>query len=869
MLPSLAHYLPYWASRTFPTNSGPFSVLILVDGTMVAGFRASGVDISSTDVAALNTTSATVGRALNLLPKDAFIQSEWRTGSNYDDVCKDLESRGMSGNPLLSELRRARAEWLRNDVGLIRGRLTYYVGQKAALGLLGSHAGKAPIWTRAIEAMTGKHRKDPYTINKEDLTKAGDELAELAGRFATEMRSTGQKLTSMTEEDLIGEVFSALNPYSARRYPAPHIVDSPEDLAASETRGPWAIFRPLTLREQLPLGDLTWEKEHFTIDDPPMLHRMMSLQKLPPATTPAFLSSLQFSSATPFRLVSTLVATDRQEIEEKLTKQRNQLQVHRAGIVEDINAEAAFRATTGTLRGLIERGERIFVSSLSVVVTGVDEDELELSTRLVKTAFTNLSAVGTTETQRQLYSFLGALPGNGFTAPRVYTLPTSNAAHLVPFFTPSLGDEEAQIVWHTKHESLRKVSFIGSRRTSKNAAVLGSTGKGKTFMINHIVQNCALADGGPVVILDVQGGTDLENGNRILCEVLGGRYIALNGAKDLSFNPFKPHSELITTENGVRGIDPNERAYLKRLVSLMAYPDLEKNPNKPLILNVADTCIMEAYDRTRASGQPPLLEDVVAVMGTYQTDDSEMLPIAAQMRRLLDRGWLRDDRREALLNRPTTFQPDTKLLVFDFHGIEKDQELATILFFSVANSIWSMLSKYPRGVAKFVVFDETWKLLTNQTASDLLKELYKTGRKWGAATWAITQSIDDFVNSPVASAIIDNSPNVLLLPHKAGAAAKTAACLKLPPAVAAMLEGIKTEKGRYSEILVLEDEAAAVLQYRATPFEVWLNTTDGKDIQMRKQLMADRQMSLMEAIRYLAEHYPKGADGGEKERAAS
>ncbi len=852
-------------------------MLVLVDGTMVAGFRASGVDIAATDTAGLNGAAANVARAINLLPKDAFIQSEWRTGYSYDDVCDEMESRGMGGDAVLAEMRRVRAKALRRDVGLVRGKLTYYVGQKAALGPLGSHAGQGPIWTRAIEALTGTSRKDPYTITKDDLTRAGVHLAEVAGRVATELGALGQKLTPMSEEDLIGEVFSALNPYSARQYPLPIIVDSADELTAAEARGQWAVFRPLTLREQLPLGDLAWttssgakgeREDHFTVDDPPVLHRMMSLQKLPAETTPALLSQLQFACATPFRLVTTLLATDRQEIEEKLTKQRNQLQVHRAGIVEDMNAEAAFRATSGTLRGVIERGERIFVTSLYAAVSGVDHDELDLATRLLKQAFGEVGAIGTTETQRQLYSFVGTLPANGFAAPRAYTLPTSNAAHFVPWFTPSLGDDEAQVVWHTRQESLRKISFVGSRRTSKNAAVLGTSGGGKTFMLNHIVQNAALAEGGPVVILDVQGGGELENNNRILCDVLGGRYIALNGAKGISFNPFKPHDELITTANGIREIDTNERGYLKRLVSLMAFPDLEKNPAKPLILNIADTCIMEAYDRTRASGRPPLLEDVVAVMNAYASDDEEMVLIGQQMARLLDRGWLRDDRREALLNRHTSYQADTKLLVFDFHGVEKDQELATILFFAVANSIWSMLARYPRGAAKFVVFDETWKLLTNQTASDLLKELYKTGRKWGASTWAITQSIDDFVNSPVAAAIIENSPNTFLLPHKPSAVAKTAACLKLPPATAALLKDIRTEKGRYSEVLVIEDERAAVLQYRATPFEIWLNTTDPADITLRKRVMEDRRLSLLDAIKFLAERYPKGAAHGEAKRSA-
>ena len=42
-----------------------------------------------------------------------------------------------------------------------------------------------------------------------------------------------------------------------------------------------------------------------------------------------------------------------------------------------------------------------------------------------------------------------------------------------------------------------------------------------------------------------------------------------------------------------------------------------------------------------------------------------------------------------------------------------------------------------RDVAKFVVFDECWKFLTDETASSIVAELFRTGRKWNASTWSL------------------------------------------------------------------------------------------------------------------------------------
>ena len=64
----------------------------------------------------------------------------------------------------------------------------------------------------------------------------------------------------------------------------------------------------------------------------------------------------------------------------------------------------------------------------------------------------------------------------------------------MPYFSPSLGDKEAQLLYHTRQGTLRKVSFAASK-PNKNTLVLGGSGSGKSFNVANVFEQ----DGQPVI----------------------------------------------------------------------------------------------------------------------------------------------------------------------------------------------------------------------------------------------------------------------------------------------------------------------------------------------------------------------------------
>ncbi|MCC7075073.1 MAG: ATP-binding protein [Deltaproteobacteria bacterium] len=854
--PPFSHWLPYWATRTVDVAGQPLALLVLVDGTVAIGLASTGADVFAADNARLNRCATALRRALNALPPDAFLQCEWHTGLPWDDVIAAYEARhpraaAKETARILAEQRRARATTLRQDAALARGRLVYFVGLSRALGLLGGH--RAGFVARLLS-----RAKDPQLVTQTDLERAAERVAEIAARVRDELASTGAHLTPLDEPALLAELHRAINPLSSRGAQL-HVVDRPEELPEALTRqGALLVHRPLTLREQLPLGDLAWTEGSFTLDDPPLPHRALTLERLPALTRPDFMMGVQFRTPARFRMVSTFVATDRERLTERLIRKRNVAHAQAGGVVRDVAANVAFSEYERVLETMLTHDQRVFAASVTVIVDAPDHAALDAATREIKDAFNDVGAALTTETGRQLQAFLGALPGNGARAPRVHQVITNNAADLVPYFAPSEGDDEAQLLYHTRQGTLRRLSLRPSQaRSNNNALVFGSSGSGKSFNVSCIFEQACLVEDGPLLVIDVQG-PELSS-YRVLAEALGGSYTALASDADVAFNPFFPHDEIERGGGDGAVLDDEAVRYLADLVALISAPDLPARADRALIKEIARRAVTGAYAMTQASRRTPILGDVADVLAAFEAAEPEYQPLARAMLLTL-RAWLADPTRARLINRPSRFEGARQMQVFDLYGLDRDKELATVLLLSVSFHIWATLRRYPREVTKFVVFDECWKFLLDETASGIVAELFRTGRKWNASTWAITQSLAEFLASPIHAAVLQNAALAFLFQH-AGDHESVSSLLELNPRQHALFKQLRFKKGAYAEMLLVERGAgeASVLRLRPTAFDLWLNTTDPVDVGFRERVRRERGLSLLDAVRHCATHHPNGA----------
>jgi hypothetical protein len=753
--------------------------------------------------------------------------------------------------------------------------LFIYVGQRRAFGPFSAFGKKKSL----LDTILRKESRGPESLTPDIIDSAAQALADVAHRFAAELSQAGMSNRFFDEEQLVGRIFSALNPVSGSTARPPRIVDAPP--TRPEEIGDYLISRQFTLREQLPRGDLYCGDHHFTVDEPAMLSRALSLQTLPSETTPDYLFGVQFALPTPFRLVSTFVATDLGKLTEQFLSKQRIATSETGGHVRNVQAEIALSDIEGLLQQLTRFDQRIFESSMTAIVTAQSPSELDQYSARVKECFRG-NADMTTEVGRQLRSFLSTLPGYGFSSPRTWRLHTNAAADLIPYFVPSSGDREASLVYHTRQSGLRKVSF-GAERPNRNALVFGSSGSGKSFNIAAVLEQAGLAQGGPAFIVDVQGPA--VSNYKVLAELFGGTYtsLSLDDAGGASFTPFPAPDVFLVPrpeDPSKRRPDPERLAFLSQLVAVIGMPDIATHGRKALILEVAKIAVVTAYENVRIrhqrktgtkEGAPaPIFSDVVAALNIrapadpdvphrVQLAEAEYEPLAREMYLQLE-ARLKTPTWSRLLNRHGTFASTTQFQVFDFFGMEKDPELATVLLMIVANYIWTTIQQTPREVTKFVLFDECWKLLTHPIAAEVVAELYRTGRKWGASTWAITQSLNDLQTSPVSAALLANSATIWLNKHTTDFERVASFC-ELNDRQLHLFKKLEFQAGQYSEILFVDRAVndATVLRYYPTPFDLWLNTTSPQDVGFRERLRRDRGLSMAQAIKVCADEFPRGA----------
>ena len=834
-LAPFAHHLPYWAF--LPAGTG--DALVMVDGTIVVGFDVAGVDTYAAENTLLNANARGLRRALNVLPDRGFLQVVLASepGVAVAEACDALPTGEAQGQAamLLNTLRRSRQELVQQDRELRTRRLRFYVGSVGALSLSSSRA------------LFGRRR--PCVVDRGEALKKAGEVAEVAARVAAELSAIGVHAEPLPARSMLADAHRLLNPGAC------HAGEVLEESVLHET---------LSLREQLPLSDLVVFDESFSLGDPQVLGRVLSISRLPAATRPDLTMALSNIESTCV-VSTTFVATDKTNETEKLTRKRNIAHAQAAGMVRDIAADVAFVEHEEALQKIVSEDQRVFRVSCQVLVLAQRVSALERAAAELKEAFSESGTIITTESCRQLPAFLAMLPGNGHRAPQMQTLLTDAAADFVSSFSPNPGDPDPQVLFHTRHRSLRGLSMRPSpTRPNENALVFGGSGSGKSFVVASLLEQAFLSEGASVTVADVQGPQ--VSSYRQIANAFGGTYDALLSSGGCSVSLFPSKSKFMG------GGEPEAHALvaLCRIVLLMAAPSCTDARERMVLMAVLQEAICLSYDGVTRADEAPCLRDVAAVLSTMKTEHEEHRALARAMFLALD-AFLKDKLRARLLcgeERRVEAQDarngHTPIRVYDFHGMEQDKELAAVLLASLSFSLWDTLKSTPREQQKLVVLDECWKLLQDEGASQIVAELFRTGRKWGASTFAITQSLQDFKSSPIHHAVLGNASRMLLLQH-ASDHREVASFCGLTAREEALFKTLQVKKGEHAEMLLVErahragGSAASVLRYQPSAFELWLNTTDPRDTGLRDRVMRERGCSFAEAVALLARKFPWGA----------
>jgi type IV secretory pathway VirB4 component len=209
------------------------------------------------------------------------------------------------------------------------------------------------------------------------------------------------------------------------------------------------------------------------------------------------------------------------------------------------------------------------------------------------------------------------------------------------------------------------------------------------------------------------------------------------------------------------------------------------------------------------------------------------------------------------LDRDTTIQLSRPIVAFDLKGMETYPDLQAVSLYIITDFVWREIQK-DRQSKKFLIFDECWRLLENEAGASFIGEVFRTFRKYFAGAIAISQNVDDFAKSKVATAILSNSSMKWLLMQKGADQKRLGEVLELNHREMDLVASLRQERGLYSEVFLLCEGQRAVLAIEPTPLEYWIATTDPRDLTFIETFSAENSMNQLETLRHLAEKYPRG-----------
>ena len=300
--------------------------------------------------------------------------------------------------------------------------------------------------------------------------------------------------------------------------------------------------------------------------------------------------------------------------------------------------------------------------------------------------------------------------------------------------------------------------------TNRNKFVLGPSGSGKSFFMNHLVRQY-YEQGTHVVLVDT------GNSYQGLCEMINkktkgedGIYFTYTEDKPISFNPFY-------TDDLVFDVEKKD-SIKTLLLTLWKSEDDKISKTESGELGSAVTAYINRIKADR-SIVPNFNTFYEFMRDTYRSELEERAIKVSKEDFNIDnflttlRQYYSGGRFDFLLNSDKNIDLlGKRFIVFEIDAIKENKELFPVVTIIIMEAFINKMRRL-KGIRKQLIVEEAWKALSSPSMSEYLKYMYKTVRKYFGEAIVVTQEVDDIISSPVVKeAIINNSDCKILLDQR-------------------------------------------------------------------------------------------------------
>ena len=394
------------------------------------------------------------------------------------------------------------------------------------------------------------------------------------------------------------------------------------------------------------------------------------------------------------------------------------------------------------------------------------------------------------ESYNLLNAWLAIVPGNTSHNLRRLALLETNLADLSFAFSPDLGDEvcphlgtHALAVFETPDQTPYffnlHVNDVG------HTVVLGSTGSGKSFLLNFLITQLQQYDPRVVVL-------DLGHSYRKLATLLQGAYVELGVRRQaVTINPFdieSPTSEQIH--------------FLHAFVRVLIEGD-----DRYCLSNSEDREVYEAIENIFVLERPQRRLFTLA----------SLVPraIGARLHK-----WVEGGRYANVFDNARDTLSVDRLQVFDFEAMRSYPAVLEPLLFYVLHRVSTTVQSADEPGLKVCVLDEAWRLIQHPAIRSYVQEALKTWRKKNGAMVLASQTLDDFASAELLRTVIESCPTRMLLANPSLNAEQYRDLLQLNGMELEVLANVIPKR----QMLLKRENASKVLDLNVDPKSYWIYT---------------------------------------------
>lgn len=820
--PSLCEELPYWE---FQENPRPH--LILNDGSLVSGIKLSLLDIECFDDNEVNQLAVRLRGILNSISENTSVQFCLSVGSDFSNTLKKhSQGKTASIHPLvasIAEFRENKLQAAQESSELYRPELSIYLRNQMAGSKKLSFIKKKTDFSEAS------------ALNYEETLEV---LFQNVDTLISSFASVGLTGRILGTTELKTHIYNHLNPKRSKVEPVPKVTTPSQDNIDKETLDEIEWLAEQSPREQLTFGDLILGFDQFTLDS--HHHRIITLKTLPEAT---FAGQLSTFLRMPFHydLVLSFEIPNQSDEMSKLNQKRkmaHSLAMTSGNKVSDLESETKLSSTEELIRELLGTGQRIYAAQMSLILRAPASDEgvkkLNRQVREVLARFRSLQgAEGLEETVGAWKIFKGDLPAALMRLERAKKFKTNNLVDFIPIYGPREGDDDPAVIFRNRLNGLVGFNPFDPKLTNYNALVTGSSGAGKSFLNNCILAQ-ELARGLRVFIIDIGGSY------KKLTESLDGQYLEMDLSDQYRLNPFDISN-------------PSEEPSNQKLKSLLAVIESmvvedEKSKLTKLDRVLLEKAIIELYEEKRKISQVPILSELTEKLSKSKE------PSMIELSKILFM-WTGNRPYGKLLDGHGGLKTDASICTFDLKGLSSYPDLQAVMILILTDFILGQIEQ-DKVNKKRIILDEAWQLLKSNAAAGFMEYCARTLRKSGSGITFITQGVEEIVESPIGSAIMNNTATKFVLLQR-GDSEILRQALKLNNQELNLIYSLEQRKGEFSEGFMIEGDHRQVIRIYPSPFEYWLSTSDAGDNRHIQELR-ESGLTLVEAIDLAARAYPNG-----------